>query len=174
MSSGCVRHRPVNYGCLRQMSGRFWNGQIRRRAPVGATRVTQMLLYCDPCCYACERSNAWGQWQRAGSSVETSDLELGHIIMCRMTCGNGNHQREGVTGHSLTRTVSDLLRSRMPFLLRNAGRLAMASRGSRIRVKTPVGGDNGVKWPPSLRLRPGPTGRYERWLFARPPTYRRR
>jgi len=33
----------------------------------------------------------------------------------------------------------------------------MASRGSRIRVKTPVGGDNGVKWPPSLRLRPGPT-----------------
>ena len=35
------------------------------------------------------------------------------------------------------------------FLLRNTGRLAMASRGSRIRVKTPVGGDNGVKWPPS-------------------------
>src|SRR5450759_1835653 len=45
---------------------------------------------------------------------------------------------------------------RRPFLLRNIGRLAMASRGSRIRVKTP-GGDNGVKWPPSLRLRPGPT-----------------
>src|ERR1035437_8721112 len=63
--------------------------------------------------------------------------------------------------HPLAKTVGPATRAagdhRLSFLLRNIGRLAMASRGSRIRVKTPVGGDNGVKWPPSLRLRPGPT-----------------
>jgi hypothetical protein len=39
------------------------------------------------------------------------------MIMCRMTCPSGNLQGAGVTGHTLTRTVSDLLRSRRPFLL---------------------------------------------------------
>src|ERR1035437_6449949 len=32
---------------------------------------------------------------------------------------SGNLQRTGVTGHTLTRTVSDLLRSRKPFLIRH-------------------------------------------------------
>src|ERR1035437_412634 len=41
--------------------------------------------------------------------------ELGHMSMCRMTLVSGNLQRAGVTGHTLTRTVSDLLRSRRPF-----------------------------------------------------------
>ena len=39
--------------------------------------------------------------------------------MCRMTRPSGNLQRVGVTGRTLTRTVSDLLRSRMPFLIRH-------------------------------------------------------
>jgi hypothetical protein len=33
------------------------------------------------------------------------------MIMCRMTRPCGNLQRAGVTGHTLTRTVSDLRRS---------------------------------------------------------------
>ncbi len=37
------------------------------------------------------------------------------MIMCGMTRPSGNLQRAGVTGHTLTRTVSDLLRSRRPF-----------------------------------------------------------
>ena len=58
---------------------------------------------------------------RVGSSAEASHLELGHMIMCRMTCVSGNLQRAGVTGHTLTRTVSDLLRSRRPFRFRDGG-----------------------------------------------------
>jgi len=37
----------------------------------------------------------------------------------RMARPSGNLQRTGVTGHTLSRTVSDLLRSRKPFLYRN-------------------------------------------------------
>jgi hypothetical protein len=40
------------------------------------------------------------------------------MIMCRMTRPSGNLQRAGVTGHTLTRTVFDLLRSRRPLVLR--------------------------------------------------------
>jgi hypothetical protein len=54
------------------------------------------------------------------SRLTTSQYkELGHMIMCRMTRPSGNLQGAGVTGHTLTRTVSDLLRSRRPFRNRN-------------------------------------------------------
>ena len=72
------------------------------------------------------------------------------VVRRRIPLRNGENQ-------GLFQVGAASARARRPFLLRNIGRLAMASRGSRIRVKTPVGGDNGVKWPPSLRLRPGPT-----------------
>jgi hypothetical protein len=42
------------------------------------------------------------------------------MIMCRMTRPSGNLHRAGVAGYTFTRTVSDLLRSRRPFLLRVA------------------------------------------------------
>ena len=40
------------------------------------------------------------------------------MIMCRMTRPCGNLQRAGVTGHTLTRKVSNLLCSRRPFRIR--------------------------------------------------------
>jgi hypothetical protein len=52
------------------------------------------------------------------------------MIMCRMTRPSGNLQRAGVTGHTLTRTVSDLLRSRRPFGYRSP-RLGFDKSGHR-------------------------------------------
>jgi hypothetical protein len=37
------------------------------------------------------------------------------MIMCRMTRPSGNLQGAGVTGHTLKRTVSDLMCARRPF-----------------------------------------------------------
>jgi hypothetical protein len=51
--------------------------------------------------------------------AEGVSLELGHMLMCRRTLVSENLQRAGVTGHTRSRTVSDLLRSRRPFPDRN-------------------------------------------------------
>jgi len=53
------------------------------------------------------------------SRLTTSQYkELGHMIMCRMTRPSGNLQGAGVTGHTLTRTVSDLMCARRPLVMR--------------------------------------------------------
>jgi len=64
--------------------------------------------------------------------------------MCRMTRPSGNLQRAGVTGRTLTRTVSDLLRSRMPFVEREAPVLPCPIHGADGAEHVPclVGGHN--------------------------------
>jgi len=85
--------------------------------------------------------------------MRLTSKELGHVIMCAYGRGpSGNLQRTGGTGHTLTRTVSDLLRSRRPLAIRDgfAGGAAagwvpsfICSQPGRTGDHAPVGGCGG-------------------------------